>query len=176
VLIEGYLMRYRKLMIIKLDGCLCVCVVSIANSILDTVPNYSTVSICNDVSCQPFPNVVTLAKPNLTNVLSRRTSRRSSEVVAFCRGGPRKLELRKFPWERKASGSRMISWNLKKMVVDDSQRRKSGKRLNNDFNGAAVLPPLLGHPSAAPFPSHFPSHFLILSCLPASSFSLVLGI
>ncbi|TGZ36192.1 hypothetical protein DBV15_07260 [Temnothorax longispinosus] len=28
------------------------------------------------------------------------------------------------------------------------QRRKSGKRLNNDFNGAAVLPPLFGHPSA----------------------------
>lgn len=87
---------------------------------------------------------------------------RSSRVVAFCRGGPGKLELRKFFRERKASGSRTISWNLKKMVVDDSRRRKSGKRLNNDFNGTVVLPPLFSRPLRLAL------HFLILSCLSAS--------
>lgn len=92
--------------------------------------------------------------------------RRSSGVVAFYRGGPGKLELRKFFRERKASGSRTISWNLKKMVVDDCRRRKSGKRLNNDFNGAAVLPPLF---SLSQPPLRLTLHFLILSCLPASS-------
>lgn len=112
-----------------------------------------------------FRNMVTSAKPNLTNVLSfaKFAERDSPGVVAFCLGGPGKLELRKFllrkgseqepndPVELKENGSRRLT-----------AMKVCGKRLNNDFNGA---PPFY-RPFVAPLPRSPPPLDPILpSCL-----------
>lgn len=99
------------------------------------------------------------SKPNPTNVLPGRTLRRDTPgSLHFRSGRPGKARIKKVSLRKE---SRTISRNLKKMVVDDSRRRKSGERLNNDFNGATVLPPLFGRR-----PPRIPLLDLILSsCL-----------